>query len=113
MAEAAESLYTLGRWVVKPGMEPAFVAAWRELGTVFLGLTQPPGAGTLLQSTEEPRLFYSFGPWPSLQAIEAMRVDPTATTAIRRLIDLCETAEPGTFRVAATSGLPIRGVRTS
>lgn len=111
MAEAAESLYTLGRWLVKPGQEDAFVAAWQELSSVFLGLAQPPGVGTLLQSTEEPRLFYSFGPWPSLQAIEAMRLDPSSTAAIRTLMDLCETAEPGTFRLAATAGQPLGVVR--
>lgn len=28
MAEVAESLYTLGRWLVKSGQEDAFVVAW-------------------------------------------------------------------------------------
>lgn len=67
--------------------------------------------GTLFQSTKEPRLFYSFGPWHSLQAIEAMRFDPTSTKAIRKLMELCEVAEPGTFRLAATAGQPLGPVR--
>lgn len=57
MAEPADALSTLGRWLVKPGHQAAFVAARRDLGAVFRGRPQPPGAGTLLQSTEEPRLF--------------------------------------------------------
>src|SRR5437867_12984736 len=53
--------YTLGVWHVKPGAEEAFIAAWKELGTLFMGLPQQPGPGTLVQSIDQPQLLYSFG----------------------------------------------------
>ena len=98
--------FTLARWLVKPGQEAAFVAAWQELGAVFLGLPQPTRWGLLLRSVEDPRLFYSFGPWPSLDAIRAMRADPRTAAAMGRLTALCEGASPGAYEVVATGGDP-------
>lgn len=102
----AEQPYTLARWYVAPEQEAAFVAAWQELATFFLALPAPPRWGTLLRSLEDPRLFYSFGPWPSLETIAAMRAHPDAPAAIAKLTALCETAELGTFWVEATAGQP-------
>jgi hypothetical protein len=101
---AHQQPYTLARWHVAPGNEDAFVAAWHELAAVFLSLKAPPRWGTLLQSTDDPRLFYSFGPWPSMETIAEMRGHPVATGAIGRLTALCEDAELGTYLVAATAG---------
>jgi hypothetical protein len=53
---------------VLPEQEAAFVAAWQELAAFFLALPVPPRWGTLLRSLEDPRLFYSFGPWPGVSA---------------------------------------------
>ena len=100
----AEQPYTLARWLVAPGNEDAFVAAWHDLAAFFLSLKQPPRWGTLLRSMEDPRLFYSFGPWPSTETIAAMRADPGTPAAIGRLTALCEAAELGTYLVAATAG---------
>jgi hypothetical protein len=100
----AEQPYTLARWLVAAGNEDAFVAAWHDLAAFFLSLKQPPRWGTLLRSIENPRLFYSFGPWPSTETIAAMRGDPGAPAAIATLTGLCEEAELGTFLVAATAG---------
>jgi len=100
----ADQPYTLARWYVTPGNEDAFVAAWRELAAVFLALKAPPRWGTLLRGADEPRLFYSFGPWPSMETIAAMRGHPGAAGAIERLEALCEEAELGTYLVAATAG---------
>ena len=61
---AGDEVYTLGRWLVKAGQEATFIHAWKELGAFFLSLPEPPGPGTLVQSTDNPSLFYSFGPWP-------------------------------------------------
>ncbi len=101
--------YTLAQWRVKPGHEAAFVKAWHELAAFFLGLAQPPRWGMLLQSADDSRLFYSFGPWPSLETIAAMRADPRTPDAMSRLTSHCEEAQPGTFLVAAVAGnaLPI------
>jgi hypothetical protein len=100
----ADQPYTLARWHVLADREEAFVAAWRELAAVFLLLKAPPRWGTLLRSADDPQLFYSFGPWPSLETIAAMRADPGAAAAIDRLIALCDETELGTYLVAATAG---------
>jgi len=95
-------VYTLGVWKVKPGEEESFIAVWKELGDFFLSLPKPPGPGTLVQSLEDATLFYSFGPWNSLEDIQAMRAHPQASAMIGKLASLCETATPGSFRVVAT-----------
>lgn len=61
----------------------------------------PGGKGTLLQSLSDPLLFHSFGAWDSLDAIQAMRLDPTAQAALQRISELCTEAMPGTFKVVA------------
>lgn len=100
----AATIYTLGMWRVKPRSEADFVAAWKALGVTFSQLPVPPaGTGTLIQSTTDPSLYYSFGPWPSLEAVEAMRQNPLAQAGIDRLRGLCTDAIPGSFRVVAES----------
>jgi hypothetical protein len=96
--------YTLARWFVRPGAEEAFVAAWHGLAAVFLALKAPPRWGTLLRSTEDPRLFYSFGPRPSVETIAAMRAPSRVAAALGRLTALCEMTEFGTYLVAAVAG---------
>ena len=62
---------------VKEGREEEFVEAWKDvLGVFFFGLPNPPGPGTLIRSVEDPQLFYSFGPWKSLDDIRQIRSDP-------------------------------------
>lgn len=98
----AESIYTLGVWRAKPGREAEFIEAWKGLGTLFLQLPMPPGGkGTLVQSLTDPLLFYSFGEWSSMEAIQAMRKDPNAQEGIRKVASLCTEATPGSFRVVA------------
>ena len=62
-----ETAYTLALWRVKEGSEAEFVEAWKDLSDYFLNLPNPPGTGTLVGSVEDPRLFYSFGPWGALR----------------------------------------------
>ena len=91
--------YTLAMWKVKPGQQQEFVAAWTDLSAVFADLPEPPIEGTLLQSTADPHLYYSFGPWRSIEDISAMRGDPNALAAIERLRALCEEATPGSYQL--------------
>jgi heme-degrading monooxygenase HmoA len=99
----ADEVYTLGVWRVKEGKQTEFVEAWGALGVHFRSLAHPPGAGTLLQSVDDPQQFYSFGPWRSLDDIQATRNHPDSPQAIGKLMDLCEEGRPGAFRVAATA----------
>lgn len=99
----AGEIYTLGAWRVKPGQEEAFISAWKELGDYFLSLPTPPGPGQLIQSLDDPHQFYSFGPWPSLEAVQAMRGDPRTPRMIGNLSALCDEAKPGGYRLVATA----------
>ena len=99
----SDEVYTLGAWRVKGGKHDEFVAAWRALGRYFNSLPHPPGTGTLLQSLDEPQQFYSFGPWRRLDDIQEMRSQPGTAKEIGTLMDLCDEARPGTFRVVATA----------
>lgn len=98
-----QQIYTLGAWRVKEGREQEFVNAWKELGVIFNSLPNPPGKGILIRSTSDPTLYYSFGPWNSLEAVEIMRKDQRAQEGIRKLVDLCTEATPGSFQVVAES----------
>lgn len=98
----SDEIYTLGAWRVKEGRQSDFVAAWQELGRFFGYLDNPPGEGTLLQSLDEPTQFYSFGPWQSIEDVQAMRDHPETPAAVGKLMNLCDECRPGTFRVVAT-----------
>jgi hypothetical protein len=97
-----DDYYTLTSWRVKEGRLDDFLAAWRSLGDAFFNLDRPPRRTTLLQSSEDPLFFYSFGPWGALEDIEAMRTDARAQQAFTKLAEVCETSRPGVFRLAHT-----------
>lgn len=99
-----DTYYTHAKWKVKPGNEAEFIEAWKAVGEIFLSLPNPPGTGTLIRSEANPTLFYSFGPWNSPDDIAAMRANPLAQAAIKRAIDLCDEATPGSYRVVARAG---------
>ena len=97
--------YTLAMWRVRPGQEEEFIRAWREdLADYFLSLPGVMG-GTLLRSLEDPSLFYSFGPWRSLEDIRAMRADPRTPAVMGKLRDLCVEATPGVYQRVLTLGV--------
>ena len=96
------TIYTLGVWHIKPEHEADFITAWKTLGVIFSQLPSPPtGKGTLIQSVTDPTLFYSFGPWQSLEDVQSMRQNPQAQAGINRLLELCTDAVPGSFRLVA------------
>lgn len=98
--------YTLALWRVKEGREEEFVEAWKgALADFFLGLPNPPGPGpaTLIRSVEDAQLFYSFGPWRSLDDIREMRSNLRTPEIIGKLAALCEEAKPGDFQIVATA----------
>jgi hypothetical protein len=103
--EVQGAVYTMGRWRVPPEQQAAFIAAWHALGTVFRNLSHPPiGHGVLVQSVDEPDLFYSFGPWQSLADIEAMRQHADAQAALAALRAYCSEATAGAYRLVAQEG---------
>lgn len=95
------SCYTHAEWVVLPGRESEFVAAWKQLASAFARLEHPPLWGTLLQSQTDSRVFYSFGPWRNADDVAAMRSHAPTQEVLKRVRHLCERANPGGYtRVA-------------
>jgi heme-degrading monooxygenase HmoA len=96
-------LYTHGRWVVKEGQADAFQAGWTALAdwtnSNIAGAIQ--GEVRLLQDLDDPRVFYSFGPWETLEAIEAWRADAAFQQRVRQLRELLESFEAHTLRTVA------------
>jgi hypothetical protein len=99
--DTAELIYTHALWRVKEGKADEFVAAWNRLPEVFAKLAEPPVGGTLIKSLDDPHVFYSFGPWRGLAAVSAMRADSDCQEAFRRLVELCDEAQPGAYRLIA------------
>src|SRR5690242_1794351 len=91
--------FTHAMWLVKPGAESEFQRVWREeLAPAFRALA-PDATGTLIQSLQNERLFYSFGPWDTLEELQRARADGAAQHAIAKLKALCEEASPGAYRL--------------
>jgi heme-degrading monooxygenase HmoA len=94
-------LYTHGRWVVKEGQQERFQAAWQELAewtnAEISGAVG--GEARLLQDLDDPTLFFSFGPWDSLQSIQSWRADSGFQERVRRIRDLLESFEPHTLQM--------------
>lgn len=93
------AVYTHAMWRVEEGKQEAFVAAWTALGDTFAALPDPPLWGTLIRSTADPTLFYSFGPWSTREHVEAMRSNEGAIAGLERLRSLCVEASPGAYEL--------------
>jgi len=90
------SVWTHGVWVVKPGNEGAFVDAWSRFARAAipaLGSARP----ILLRDRDRPNVFKTFGPWPSIEAIEAFRSSDLFQGAVVELQPLLESFEPMTL----------------
>ena len=98
--------FTLARWDVHPGREDDFIDAWERLAETFSALDEPPLWGTLLRSTTEPSLFYSFGPWRDRAHIAAMREDPRAQAGFKEIADLCTAMSPGSYELVRHVTVP-------
>jgi len=94
-----ERAYTLAMYRVKAGQEDAFMAAWSELADTFSSLPNPPLWGTLIRHRTDRTLFYSFGPWRRAEHVTAMRENPEAGEAFRRLHELCVELTPGDYEM--------------
>jgi heme-degrading monooxygenase HmoA len=99
-----EKIFAAGIWLVRPGNEQAFIEAWKEFSAWTALHQDGSGYGNLLQDTGNPSRFISFGPWDSLESIQAWRQQPEFMKAITRFMDLCDQITPGTFRLVAGEG---------
>jgi heme-degrading monooxygenase HmoA len=94
-------LYTHGRWVVKEGQQERFQAAWQELAEWTNANVEGAvgGEARLLQDLDDPGLFYSFGPWETLEAIQAWRAADGFQERVGRIRELLDSFEARTLRL--------------
>ena len=90
------SVYTVGVWVAKEGLEDDFERAWEALGqwTVQEGFTTH---GTLVRDRSNPRRYISFGPWPTAEHVERWRSSAGFKEHLDRIMATVESFEPGTY----------------
>lgn len=93
-------IYTVGIWTVKADREQEFVAAWRAMGEATIA-EFPAAHGRLLRDVANPGRFVSFGPWESLEAVDAWRASAPFQEGIVRIRELLDAFDPGTYELSA------------
>lgn len=86
-------VWTLVRWVAKPGKEEEFVAAWQDMAD-WTQTEFPEAQGTLLRDRDESNVFFSFGPWRDLEQAQAWRASDGFQQRVTRIRDLLDSFEP-------------------
>ena len=96
--------YTSGNWVTEAGKEAEFIERW----TAFTqwSLENAPGAQefVLIQDSNDPRHFMSFGAWSDGDAVKTWRQAPEFGDRLGECRALCEHFEAHDFTVAASPG---------
>ena|SRR5438132_8978278 len=97
-------LYTSGLWIVTPGNEGPFVEAWRDLAEWTAATVEGGTWAKLLQDDSEHRRFLSFGPWPSVDAVQAWRDSDGFRQRVGVIRSLLESFEPRTMHAVVEVG---------
>lgn len=97
---------THGRWTVRTGREEEFVALWRAFAEwAITNLPDAKGA-VVSRDRDHPNQFVSFGPWPTLEAIDDFRSRPEFAAALAGMRPLLEGVETATLEAVAVVGEP-------
>jgi quinol monooxygenase YgiN len=97
-------LYTSGDWLAKDGQEAAFVEAWEDLALWTTENVEESSWVALLRDDENPRLFRSFGPWESRDAIAAWRESDGFKRRIGKLRELIDSFDAKTMEAVVEIG---------
>jgi heme-degrading monooxygenase HmoA len=93
-----DDFYSFNLWKIKDGNEQEFLDIWEnELAKTFVELN-PYSKATLVQSTDSPNIYYSFGPWIKLDELQAARSSKDYRSAVSKLVSLCDIAKSGSFK---------------
>lgn len=98
------SVWTHGRWTVKPGREDEFVRAWSDLARAAVaefGVSSPP---TLLRDRDHPNVFLGFGAWPDLQTLRRFHDSELVAERALALDDLMTFGEASLLDEVALDG---------
>lgn len=98
--------YTHGRWTVRAGREDEFVALWRGLAEWAATDLSDAAWAVLSRDRDHPNQFVSFGPWPTLEAIDDFRSRPEFAAALAAMRPLLEGVETATLEVVVAVGEP-------
>ena len=102
----SDNLYTAGIWTVRQGKEADFITVWEQFAR-WTAEHQPGAAQAyILQDIAHPQRFLTFGPWQSIEEIEAWRSTDEFRAFVGRAHELCEHFQPGTFRVISRVSPP-------
>lgn len=85
--------YTSGTWIVKPGMEDAFIEAWGDFATWTTESVDGALWAVLSRDDQDPQKFISMGPWESREAIDAWRALPEFKEAFGAMRDMIESVD--------------------
>ena len=96
--------YTSGRWKVKPGQEQAFVERWTEFTQWSLENSDGAEHFALIQDSNDPSRFLSFGAWAGNEAVEGWRTAPDFSERLGRCRELCDEFEARDYTLAAAVG---------
>ncbi|MGE5805661.1 MAG: hypothetical protein ACM339_09090 [Ignavibacteria bacterium] len=97
-----DNFYTLSLWKIKGGNRDEFLYVWKnEFVSEYLRYN-PYSSATLIQSLENPNVYYSFSPWANLATLQSARSDKKVRTVISKLVELCIEAKPGSFKKIET-----------
>ena len=93
-----EEFYTFNLWKIKEGNLEEFLHIWeKELAREFIKLN-PYSKITLIQSLDNPNIYYSFGPWIKLEQMQSARSNENYRSAISKLVSLCDKSSSGSFK---------------
>jgi len=96
-------LYTHGLWIVKTGNEKAFIDHWSSFAQWTAKNYPGGGKGYLLQDLDNPQQFVSFGPWKDMETVNKWREDPEFKKFVSKARELCESFQPRSLKVVASS----------
>ena len=107
-------LYAFGVWIVKPGREDDFVAAWRTLAEWTASNAPGAGISRLLQDEDQPSRFISIAPWDDRDALAASRSQLGFQERIAGLREMLETFTPANLDVRAeVAAAPLSAQRSA
>ncbi len=99
-----EQIFTSGSWFAKKGREADFIKEWQAFADWAQENNLGSGNPYLLQDLNNPQHFISFGPWPTIEAIQTWRKTAQFKAFVEKVKNLCEKFEPFTLRVVAHGG---------